>query len=45
CGGSFINHSHQPTGSFICSLCQPPSRAVKKRRTVALSSQQPENAE
>ena len=29
CGGSFINHAHQPAGSFACSLCQPPSRAVK----------------
>ena len=32
CHGQFINHAHQPKGSFICSLCQPPSRAVKKRK-------------
>lgn len=29
CGGNFITHAHQPAGSFACSLCQPPSRAVK----------------
>lgn len=29
CGGNFITHAHQPVGSFACSLCQPPSRAVK----------------
>lgn len=23
---------HQPVGSFACSLCQPPSRAVKRRK-------------
>ncbi|WP_051150949.1 FlhC family transcriptional regulator [Tatumella saanichensis] len=27
CGGKFINHRHQPQGSFICCFCQPPSRA------------------
>lgn len=32
CHGQFVNHAHQPKGSFICSLCQPPSRAVKKRK-------------
>jgi flagellar transcriptional activator FlhC len=32
CNGSFINHAHQPVGSFVCSLCQPPSRAVKRRK-------------
>lgn len=32
CGGSFITHAHQPAGSFVCSLCQPPSRAVKRRK-------------
>ena len=32
CGGSFITHAHQPAGSFTCSLCQPPSRAVKRRK-------------
>ncbi|STJ54543.1 flagellar transcriptional activator [Escherichia coli] len=28
----FITHAHQPVGSFACSLCQPPSRAVKRRK-------------
>lgn len=32
CQGQFINHAHQPKGSFVCSLCQPPSRAIKKRK-------------
>lgn len=44
CHGSFINHSHQPSGSFICSLCQPPSRAVKKRRTTTFADPVQENA-
>lgn len=35
CGGSFITHAHQPAGSFVCSLCQPPSRAVKRRKLSA----------
>ena len=32
CDGNFITHAHQPAGSFACSLCQPPSRAVKRRK-------------
>jgi flagellar transcriptional activator FlhC len=32
CDGNFITHAHQPVGSFVCSLCQPPSRAVKRRK-------------
>ncbi len=32
CKGKFITHAHQPLYNFICSLCQPPSRAVKKRK-------------
>ncbi|KAB8308806.1 MULTISPECIES: flagellar transcriptional regulator FlhC [Rahnella] len=32
CEGSFITHAHQPRHGFVCSLCQPPSRAVKKRK-------------
>ncbi len=32
CHGYFINHAYQPKGSFVCSLCQPPSRAIKKRK-------------
>ncbi|SFM92902.1 flagellar transcriptional activator FlhC [Izhakiella capsodis] len=38
CNGRFINHAHQPEGSFICSLCQPPSRAVKRRKLPAGSA-------
>ncbi|MFK8260433.1 flagellar transcriptional regulator FlhC [Erwinia sp. AnSW2-5] len=38
CGGNFINHTYQPPGSFICSLCQPPSRAVKKRHLIKKSA-------
>ncbi|AOV97289.1 transcriptional regulator FlhC [Edwardsiella hoshinae] len=32
CGGRFIAHAHQPAHSFTCSLCQPPSRAIKRRK-------------
>ncbi|ARD38108.1 flagellar transcriptional regulator FlhC [Edwardsiella ictaluri] len=32
CDGSFITHAHQPLHSFVCSLCQPPSRAIKRRK-------------
>lgn len=32
CGGNFITHAYQPVNSFVCSLCQPPSRAAKKRK-------------
>ncbi|OMQ24797.1 transcriptional regulator FlhC [Serratia oryzae] len=32
CHGIFITHAYQPVNSFVCSLCQPPSRAVKKRK-------------
>ncbi|AIJ09732.1 MULTISPECIES: flagellar transcriptional regulator FlhC [Edwardsiella] len=32
CGGSFVAHAHQPVHSFVCSLCQPPSRAIKRRK-------------
>ncbi|EKT62260.1 flagellar transcriptional regulator FlhC [Providencia burhodogranariea] len=32
CNGSFITYAHIPENSFICSLCQPPSRAIKKRK-------------
>lgn len=38
CNGSFINHAHQPVGSFVCSLCQPPSRAVKRRKLIGESA-------
>lgn len=33
CGGKFINYAYQPANDFICSLCHPPSRAVKKRKS------------
>lgn len=32
CGGSFITHAHHPQHDFVCTLCQPPSRAVKRRK-------------
>ena len=32
CNGTFITHAYQPVNNFVCSLCQPPSRAVKKRK-------------
>ncbi|HBO23956.1 flagellar transcriptional regulator FlhC [Providencia sp.] len=32
CSGSFITYAHIPENSFTCSLCQPPSRAIKKRK-------------
>ncbi|CNC00867.1 flagellar transcriptional regulator FlhC [Yersinia intermedia] len=32
CGGAFITYAHQPISCFICNLCHPPSRAVKKRK-------------
>lgn len=35
CSGAFITHAHLPPNSFICSLCQPPSRAVKRRKLSA----------
>lgn len=33
CGGRFITYAYQPASNFSCSLCHPPSRAVKKRKT------------
>lgn len=32
CHGHFITYAHQPAHGFVCSLCQPPSRAVKRRK-------------
>jgi flagellar transcriptional activator FlhC len=29
CGGGFIAHAHTPSHSYVCGLCQPPSRAGK----------------
>lgn len=31
CRGSFVNYANQPLDSFVCSLCHPPSRAMKRR--------------
>ncbi|ALR78514.1 flagellar transcriptional regulator FlhC [[Enterobacter] lignolyticus] len=31
CSGMFVSYAYEPAGSFTCSLCRPPSRAVKKR--------------
>lgn len=33
CRGHFITHAYQPINSFVCSLCQPPSRAEKNQKT------------
>lgn len=33
CHGHFITHAYQPINSFVCSLCQPPSRAEKNQKT------------
>lgn len=33
CRGRFITHAYQPSNTFICSLCQPPSRAEKNNKT------------
>ncbi len=38
CKGTFITHAHQPLYNFVCSLCQPPSRAVKKRKLYSQSA-------
>ncbi len=35
CQGNFITHAHQPAHGFVCSLCQPPSRAIKKRKNIS----------
>lgn len=31
CGGHFVAHTHDLVKDFVCGLCQPPSRAGKKR--------------
>lgn len=33
CKGRFITHAYHPHNSFVCSLCQPPSRAEKNHKT------------
>lgn len=32
CGGRFVTHAHEPLASFICTLCQPPSRVRRSVR-------------
>lgn len=32
CGGRYVTHAHEPLASFICSLCQPPSRVRRGTR-------------
>lgn len=33
CGGHFVAHAYDPTASFVCGLCNMPSRAGKSKRT------------
>lgn len=35
CGGMFVTHAYHPANDFVCSLCKPPSRALKKRKTIS----------
>ncbi|WP_145522677.1 flagellar transcriptional regulator FlhC [Yersinia bercovieri] len=37
CGGGFVVTNEHSKGSFTCSLCSPPSRAVKKCKTPDLA--------
>ncbi len=32
CGGAFITYAYHPSTMFLCSFCNPPSRAIKKRK-------------
>jgi flagellar transcriptional activator FlhC len=32
CGGEFVAHAFDPTGSYVCGLCHMPARAGKTRR-------------
>lgn len=34
CQGLFITYAHHPIHSFVCSFCQPPSRAIRKRKNI-----------
>ncbi len=34
CQGHFITYAHHPAYGFVCSLCQPPSRALKRRKNI-----------
>jgi len=35
CQGQFITYANHPAYGFVCSLCQPPSRALKRRKNIA----------
>ncbi|WP_413733216.1 flagellar transcriptional regulator FlhC [Sodalis sp. RH20] len=35
CHGKFITYAHHPINGFVCSFCQPPSRAVRKRQSIS----------
>ncbi|WP_410013936.1 flagellar transcriptional regulator FlhC [Sodalis sp. C49] len=34
CQGHFVTYAHHPVYGFVCSLCQPPSRAIKRRKII-----------
>ncbi len=40
CGGHFVAHAYTPSQSFVCGICQPPSRAGKTRKEAAVSKVQ-----
>ncbi|PMS22514.1 flagellar transcriptional regulator FlhC [Trinickia dabaoshanensis] len=40
CRGQFVAHAHDPQHSFVCGLCQPPSRAGKTKKSAAAKAGQ-----
>ena len=36
CAGKFVAHKHDLNGGKVCAICQPPSRAGKKRKTAEI---------
>ena len=38
CGGRYVTHAYEPQGSFICSLCEPPSRVRRGVRRATPTS-------
>jgi flagellar transcriptional activator FlhC len=36
CGGRFVAHAYELRAGYVCGLCQPPSRAGKTRKALAL---------
>lgn len=40
CRGQFVAHAHDPQHSFVCGLCQPPSRAGKTKKLAAAKAGQ-----